>query len=279
MRLGDREKAFEKRPFGMSRDETALERRTVIGKRARRVDGMWSGAWRLAKLEVGYTWTSYLTSSLFALLVGLFSSSPLWAVPDGSGARVIPALLLVDLVFLSALTNLGINWTSARWLYVHTDPFTLRLSFLKTLPIPVRGLILSRLVVVLVTTALTSLLFFAPSYALFPPLRVEVPPAQYLWFALFWIGYVLFSAGLLLFLELGAKGVTALVACLVWATLLLTVVVVTRLLGVPLVEESLELVGTYGPLAAIPALVAGGGGLLLWCRLTEKRLDKRELAS
>ena len=261
----------------MSLDNTASERRTVIEEQRGRTDRTRSGAEHLARLELSQTWPSYLSATLVALFVGLLAMALLQADPqDGYGNGPVGSLL--DVIFLFLLANLGINWTSFNWTFVHTDPFTPRLSFLRTLPIPVRDLILSRLMIALTTTTVTSLAFFVPSYALFSSLRMEIPPVQFLWFALFWIGYVLFSAGLLLFLEGAVKGAWALVVCLVWATLLFSLVVLAQMAGVPLVGGSLSLVQNYGPLVAIPALVIGGVGLLLWCRLLWHRTRTRELS-
>ena len=246
----------------MNRGEISPERRTVVGRQTDRADRTRSGAGLLARLELRQTWPSYLTGVLVALLVGLFTLSLLWAGRGQSSGANGVINLSMDFFFVSMLTNLGINWTSSRWMFVHTDPFT-------TLPISVRALILGRLVLVLATAAIASLAFFAPSYALFSPLRADIPPAQFFWFALFWVGYVLFSAGGLLFLEMGVKGVSALVACLIWAMLLLAIVVFAQVAGGALVTGSLGLVETNGPLVAIPVLAAGGAGLSLWCRLLE----------
>lgn len=263
----------------MNQNEIAPRRRAVTGERRERADGAWSGARRLARLELYETWPSYLIALLVALFIGLVAVSLLWAGQDEAGDGGLPATLLMDGMFLFLLANLGVNWTSSRWTYVHRDPFTLRVSFLRTLPISVRDLILGRLTVVLATTAVASLAFFVPSYALFPGLRAEIPPAQYLWFALFWIGYALFSGSILLFLEMGVRGRATLAVLLVWSVLLVSILVLAQALNIPLARGSLELVVAYGPLVAVPVMAAGGGWLLLWCWLLERRLRTRELAS
>ena len=265
----------------MNRDEIALERKTTSEEPRDRGDKMWSGAWRVARIEVGQTWPSYLIAALATTLIGLLCMNSLWLGLESYGSNVegIPATLVTDWLFLFVLANLGINWTSLRWMYVHRDPFTGWLSFLRTLPISPRDLVLGRLTVMLAATAVMSFAFFLPTYALFPALRAEIPPLQLFWFALFWIGYALFWGGFLLYLELGVKGRAVLAVCLVWAALIVSLIMLVQVSGIALVEGSLGLVRARGPLAAVLALAVGAGGLFLWCRLLEWRLRTRELAS
>lgn len=263
----------------MNRDEMTLERPTTGGRAVQR-GRSWRNVLWIVHIELARTWPSYLVAALLTPFIGLLCLSLLWSSLESiSNIEGVPARFMADWIFLLMMVNLGINWTSPRWTYVHRDPFTTWLSFLKTLPVSNRGLILGRMAVMLAATVVMTLVFFLPTYVLFPALRNELPPLQYLWFVLFWIGYVLFSGGALLYLELGVRGKATLVILFVWSLLLTSAAVVATVLGVPLVNGSVGLVESYGPLPAVAALAVGGGGFLMWCRLLERRLERRELPS
>ncbi len=261
----------------MNRDRIVLERRTVSGGQAGRENGTWSNVRWISSIELRQTWPSYLISALLTPLIGLLAMTLFWSgLESVSNVDGVPAEFLSDFFFLLVLVNLSINWTSLRWFYVYRDPFTSWLTFLKTLPVSTRELVLGRLAIMLATTAVTAPLFFLPTYALFPALRAEISPTQYLWFALLWVGYALFSGGVLLYLEMGVGGRATFIILIAWSTLLVSTAVLAAVLGVSLTVGSLGLVRDHGPLVVIPAFAVGGGGLFLWCRLLERRLKARE---
>ncbi len=263
----------------MNREETALEREHVTTAPARQEGSPRKvRVRRLARVELGRTWPSYLVSVLVTFFLGLVSLNTVWMSLEGfTNTPGIPASFWADFCFLLFLANLGINWTSLRWMYVHRDPFTGWLAFLRTMPVSARELVASRALIMLSVAVVMSFVFFLPAYAFFGVLRAEIPPLRYLWFALFWFGYALLSGGALLFLEWGLKGKSVLAIQALWVTLLVCAMVLAAVLDVPLVDGSLNLVGAHGPLPALAALAVGGGGLYLWCRLLERRLRTREM--
>lgn len=182
--------------------------------------------------------------------------------------------LLVMLLFLTIAWSTKNPWRSGKGIVG-------RLSFLRSLPISTRCMVMSQAVRMLASLVLASPLLFAPAYLFVASLRAELGLVQYLWFAALWMSYSLVVGCVISFLELGTR-VKVFEWFFFYATwvLLLVAVVVNIVFGTTLIEGAIHLVRAYGPLPATTALLAGFSALILvWRSVAERRLKRRGLES
>lgn len=249
-----------------TRTETAIPENLETDTRKKRVA-------HLVREEFSRKWFSYFLTAMFAVLLGLVAVSSFASAvaPLEEGAR--SGGWAVDLIFLAILSILSINVISGSYFKIHRDPFRGWLVFLRSLPVSPREMILARSLIMLPATAVLTSLFFAPIIVASLFLEPRFDAAQYLWFALIWLGYALAAGGINLFIELGVSGKFAFVFQFVWLAPLIAVV---WLFGGNLVYSTFVLAGGYGPLFAGASLLVGGIFFALFAKATERRVAKRE---
>ncbi|BBL80117.1 hypothetical protein RxyAA322_19710 [Rubrobacter xylanophilus] len=253
-----------------------------------RVEGREAGAladalW-LAGKEIRRSWLSYPASGIFMLVLGVMATPGLSRIAIGGGfgerggfERAFGALF-PDYLFLIVGLIFCVNSLSRDYLVLWSDdPFSSRLAFLRSLPIPPRTIVASRMLSMLFTLPFTVPAFFVPVY-LFSDLRAM--GASYLWFVGIWVGYGLFGAGLTLLMELGLSGKTYTAITFAMVVPILVIVAILEFtVQLRLVERTIALVGDYGPLAAVVSLVVGAGLFALLGRLTARRIERRDLSA
>jgi hypothetical protein len=236
----------------------------------------WQQARWLAAEELRRTWPSYPLTGLMMLLFGLFAAA---FFELALGAEEPFGDFPADVFFLAAALNLAVNSVSRDYLSSWNDSFSRRLSFLRSLPIPVPALVAGRLLTMLTALPLTVPALFLPPYLLSDALREALDPAQYLAFVAMWVGYALLCAGFWLYSEFNLPGKTYnYVVFGILALMLLSVGLAEWLLDARLTERTVGLVQSYGALPAALALVVGAAGLALGAWTTTVRLGKRDLA-
>lgn len=240
----------------------------------------WRNAGWLAVRDLRNTWPSHSITLLATALLGLTAMFLL--TTSLTSTERVPggwfSASLADWIVLLTAPNFAVNWLSSGYMTIWRDPFSKRLAFLRSLPIPVRELVAGRLLFMLLSTMISASVFFIPFYLLLEDLRELAEPSVFLWFTLVWTGYALASGGVALFLELGLPGKVTFWVQGAWAAVLVCVIVVFNgLLGRSLVAESLGLAETYGAAPAALALCAGLAGFLAGARATQQRLERREL--
>ena len=169
----------------------------------------WKGMTVLAASESKRTWLSYLATVLLTLFfVGLvlgFVIADAFLGTEASGPASFG--FMTDLLFLTMGANLAYNWAAGSYFCLWRDPFTDRLSFLRGLPVSPRAIVWGRMLMMLAGAAVIGGAFFLPTHLIMVLVGVKFQPAAYLWFVLIWVGYALFSAGIVLWLEMGREGV------------------------------------------------------------------------
>ncbi len=243
-------------------------------------DALW-----LAGKEIRRSWLSYPASGIFMFVLGVMAAPGLSRIAVGEGfgehgdrfERAFGALF-PDYLFLIVGLILCVNTLSRDYLVVWSaDPFSSRLAFLRSLPIPSRSIVAGRMLSMLFTLPFAVPAFFVPVY-LVSDLRAM--GASYLWFVGIWVGYGLFGAGLTLLMELGLDGKTYTVIIFAMVVPILVIVAILEFtVEMRLVERTVALVGDYGPLPAAVSLVAGAGLFALLARLTARRIERRDLSA
>ena len=237
----------------------------------------------LAWQEIKRTWLSYLATGTFFLLFGLFAFIYLGQLFDGEASlRTTENNSMTfssNVFFLAIISALAVNSLSKDYLYSWgRDTFSERLTFLRSLPISNREMVVNRLLTLLLALLVNTVLFFLPPYLLSETLRAGLSTTQYLWFIAMWASYALLGAGFYIYMEFNASGRTYNITMLL---MLVPIVViggtVALVFGVSFLSSVAGLVLSYGPLLAIPVFLLGIFWLLVCCRVTVRHVEKRDL--
>lgn len=247
------------------------------------MDGSAGAIW-LAGREMGRAWRSYPLTGLFVLFLGLLVVPGLSGVFEvaGFGARGerlegFYNAFFPDYLFLVVCAFLGVNAISNDYTPAWRDAFSSRLLFLRSLPIPARSLVVSRVISMFFALAINVPAFFLPVY-LFSDL--EELGASYLPFCGIWVGFGLLGAGLYLLLELTVSGRTFVLTYLGLAAALAAVLAILGwTVNLSLVRETAGLARSYGALPAVFSFVTGAAAFALLARATVRRVERRDLSA
>jgi hypothetical protein len=246
------------------------------------VDGFAEVFW-LARKEMKRTWLSYVLSGLFVVFLGFFVVPGVSGVFEfeGFGARGrrmegFYNAFFSDYLVLVICAFLGVNAISRDYTLAWRDPFSSRLVFLRSLPIPAESLVGSRALCMLFAFVLNAPGFFLPAFFLSDLGELGT---SYLWFCGVWIGYCLLASGLCLLFELTVNGrVYTLLYFGLAAALMVVLAILEWTLDLSLVRRTAEVAQGYGALPTVFSVLAGAAVFALLSRLTVHRLEKRDLS-
>lgn len=244
----------------------------------RSADAFW-----LARKEMRRTWLSYLLTGLFVLFLGFFVVPSVSGVFEfeGFGARGQRTedfynAFFSDFLFLVICAFLGVNAISRDYTLAWRDPFSSRLLFLRSLPIPAGSLVASRVISMLFALVLGAPAFFLPAFFLSELSEIGT---SYLWFAGIWIGYGLLGSGLCLLCELTVSGrVYTLIYFGFAASLMVVLALLEWTVDLSLVRRTAQLAQSYEALPAVLSILAGAAAFAVLSRVTVRRLQKRDLS-
>ena len=236
-------------------------------------------AFWLATMDVRKSWISFPVAALTALIPSFYLVVFYSNVFDGSVDRL--SVFMLDFWFLLVVTVLNVNFLFNRDYYykLSEDNYTKRLSFLLSLPITPRAVVAGRAMYMVLALTFSAPSFFLLPYLVGGDLRSAIGPLDYVWFVFIWIGYALFMMGFLLFMWNGLSFQTE----LGWIFLtfpggcLLVTTISNLVLDGGLAMTLIQVAKAHGPLAAVVSVAIGCAALILWLRMAEKRLERREL--
>ncbi|MDT8860546.1 hypothetical protein N0O92_09895 [Alkalihalobacillus sp. MEB130] len=240
-------------------------------------------AFWLVKKELKTNWTALLLTVLVVIFLGLFATIFLeQAARALFGQEVMyynnPVL---DILFVALLPSLSTIFMSGPYLSFQTikdDPYTKRMAFIRTLPIPVKIVALSRTCLMLLILLLMSIAFFgAIVYKLPSDFYQFVSAKELIIFIFAWFGYSLALGGMNPFIEYGTSGKVLHLVPLFWIGLMMGLFVgFHSIVGYSIVEWSLLLISQYGWIVAVVSIIFGGIGSAFWHKLLTRRLAKRD---
>ncbi len=254
-----------------------------------RPGGGLSGALWLAREDVRRTWISYPASCVALFLVGFGAIGLVEGIFEFGGSGREGTVwqegfngFFTDFFFLSVCPALGINLIlnrdyGARYRY---DNMSRRLAFLRSLAISAGEIVAGRALTMLLFFVVATPAFFLPLFLVSSDNVERFPGVAEFWsFAVIWVGYALFAGGFYMYAWLGFSGREDLKGTLTLVLVYLLAAALSNFVfGIHLVAGSIRLAGEYGPLVAVPVLAAGATGFLFWCRVTRRRLERRDLA-
>lgn len=238
-------------------------------------DAMW-----LAKRDIRSSWMSYPATMCVAFLFGLLASFQYRNALGGSpfGQAILDFFLLALVTVMS--TNLLFNRDYFR--EISDENFYGRLSFMRSMPVSAKSIVLGRVASMLLALACAAPAFFLAPYLVYGGLREAAGFPEYVWYFGVWLGYAILAVGGFVFCsfsfnwKLSGNWLPATVAII--AAYALIVIVSNLVLEDGLALSLLELAKSAGgPFAAIASVLVGGAALAACVSISTKRLEKRDI--
>lgn len=220
-----------------------------------------------------------------AFIFGLLAAMTLeqLAVMESDGDIVFSNRLVLDVIFLGLTPSFAALLVSTPYLRLRTiweDPFTKRMAFYRSLPIPLNVLAMSRTMLTLMVFIIMLTVFYTTMYVslvLSGRFLSDVAPAEFMMFVLFWVGYALLLSGGNTFIESGTNGkMLHLFPFINMLVLLLVIAVTYHLSKKGIVEWALIFVQYSGWLGVLAALLSGMAGCYVWHIVLTRRLSTRD---
>jgi hypothetical protein len=187
-----------------------------------------------------------------------------------------PHSFLADFVILLLTTLPATTYTFWGLISEWQNPAERRLAMMRTLPIPASTLLRCRLMLLVISLAVNVPVFFGAIYLV---ADVQLGPGAYLAFIAVWVGYALLWGGLTMYLDVVRGSRYLFMSTFVSGTLLIGLIVfVSAILGFQVVYQVGQLSSDHGLLTGLSALVAGVVTFLLAGRLSQRKLQRREIA-
>lgn len=244
-------------------------------------DAIW-----LAKMEYQHYWLAAILMFLLSLVFGMGtgfllseSGNIVFEVNSNSMNR-----FLLDFIFIAMAPSFATLFLSKPYISYQVakgDPYGKRMAVLRSLPIPVSVLALSRTILVLSNIVVMSIAFYGSMSvvgAFFSNgLFAMMSTGEWLVFIFIWVGFMLAVGGINPYIEYGTNGkFLHIFPFLYMGLFFLAETVFYQFFKQTVVETSLELVKDIGwPLAVISILI-GSVFCYGWNKLLKNRLENRD---
>ncbi|MNS24432.1 hypothetical protein D3C72_562790 [compost metagenome] len=211
---------------------------------------------------------------LFMLYMGL-TTSFLFTSQDRDPISPITDFMLLLLVPLT-----GFLFCRRGFRYLKDDTYTKMLYYYRILPIPLNFVMSSRIIQLLFALVFNNIIFFGFMLFMSYSYWVELSTVGYISFVLTWVGYGLLMTGSYIYYEFLKRGVIYMWASIIVNGLVASLAFVVYLSGGNLVRFVIEYSKQYGLLSPLMwgTLVVGGLVLSIICRITLRKMAKRDLA-
>lgn len=263
----------------MMETETRTEAPSRVERRPRSTmgDALW-----LARRDIRSSWMSFPAEAVAGLVLGLLATAQYRnALMDGATAL---GPIVLDFFLLSIVAVLSVNLLFNRDYFreISDESFNGRLSFLRSMPVSAKSIVLGRVASMLLTLVCSAPAFFLAPYLVYGGLREAVGFPEYVWYFGMWLGYAVLAVGGFVFCnfafnwKLEGNWLPA-TAWLLGAYGLL-VIAANLVLEDGLALSLLELAKSAGgPFAAIASVLVGGAALAACVSISAKRLERRDI--
>ncbi|MCM3042616.1 hypothetical protein M3201_23450 [Paenibacillus motobuensis] len=237
----------------------------------------WKDAWIIFKKDVCSDRFYLIWNVLFMLYFGGMFSAMLYSVVKFDDAF----RPLADCLMLVFIPMIGFYFSRRSFSYLKEDSYTQMLWYYHTLPIPVRTIMKSRYIQLVVAILFNGILFFGAIVFIFwlGGLETSLSPVQYISFALTWIGYALFINGLYIHMEFLNRGrIYFWLSCVLMLSMVVVSVVITLFHG-NLLKYTIDISARYALLSPLMwgSLLIGALGAYWMGIQTIRKLNKRDL--
>lgn len=240
-------------------------------------------AWWLAKKELKFNKIpltfSVLVTIFFGGMASLDFTQTVQNVVNPESAK--DRFLFIDILFVMVTPALAAIFMASPYLSyraIKEDPFSKRMAFYRSLPIPVEALALSRMMVMIVTLLMLSFVFYGTIIlATYDQLFELVTIKEFAIFITIWLGYALALGGMNPYIEYGTNGkVLHLFPYIFFTTVGVAALLIYFILGIGIVETTLTLSINIGWSISLFFLIIGLLGFSFWNTLLTKRLSTKD---
>ncbi|TCZ77794.1 hypothetical protein E0485_09980 [Paenibacillus albiflavus] len=240
---------------------------------------LWNGAWYLAKRDLVKDKSVFLWGILFSGVIILFTLDYL-IVRSLEKDHVINLFSIIqNTIIVLLFQTLGFGYDRNYFTkYNQTDFFTRRYSYLSTMPISIKQLILARYIQHTITLVVMYAIIFGITGIwgnLIHPGTLTV--VQFIEFMLMWVGYTSLFGSIYIFLELGFHGKIYYAISIVVSISMLVGCIVLGFLQVSVWQVAIDLIVSYGYLVTCASLLLAGVVTWLMIKLLARRMQTRDL--
>ncbi|WP_334074737.1 MULTISPECIES: hypothetical protein [Paenibacillus] len=238
----------------------------------------WKDAWFIFRKDLRADRLYLIWNVIFMVYSGVMISFLFQSSEKAEVERVLTPM--ADFMALLLIPMIGFYFSRRSFNYLKEDSYTQMLLYYRTLPIPGRTIMRSRLIQLATAVVFNGAIFFAALYTMLYFMGEGIGFVQYISFALTWMGYALAMNGPYIFLEFLTRGRTYL-----WMTFALMFAVgalafIIAWFDGSLLDFTLHQSGRFGLLSPVMWGCLAGGAILLilFSRITLRRLGGRDLA-
>lgn len=234
-------------------------------------------AWLITVREMTMGRWTILISILFSLYLGFTTSMVMSVQFNGEDVAVSPVM---DFVILFLIPFLGFLFNRRSFMYLQEDSYTTMLAYYRTLPIPSRIIVMSRIQQMFVGFVMNGLVYFCCLFVLAADLRSDFSIAFFLTFALTWGAYGVIVHCIYIFMEMTTSGKKYFWNSLIAGIPIVILVIVVSMMGSNVVNWVTEISLHYTLTSPLLWVLLIGAAASVWtsARLTLRSLLRRDLA-
>lgn len=192
-----------------------------------------------------------------------------------SGEMTSRSAWSLDLGYFCMMPLFGFLMDQTAFRYRREDTYSRKLAEWHTMPIGIGQIIAGRIMLLILLLFVNCLLFFGIQYAAVEELRELLDPAAFVVYALTWIGYGVFAAILLVFMELGYSGRVYFYFCFVYVFMQGVITLLLALAGKSAVVFTLEAAAGRNWETAIASVAAAAMAVWGFGELLHRRISRR----
>jgi len=240
---------------------------------------LWNGAWYIAKRDLLKDKSVFLWGILFIGAIILVTLD-YWIVkpPEKDNMiYLIPIMqnTMIGLLFQTLGFGFERNYFSR---YNKTDIFTKHYSFLSTLPITIKQLILARYIQHTITLVVMYAVIFSITGIWGNLIHSGTfTVVQFIEFMFMWVGYTSLFGSIYILFELGFHGKIYFRISLAISLGLIVGFIILSLNEISIWQVAIDLIVSYGYLATCASLLLGGLVTWLMIKLLARRMQTRDL--
>ncbi len=243
---------------------------------------MYKRAFKLVKTEIRMLFPAYILTFAVTVLLGLFSITFLKELINTlAGYQNHFNGVSVDILFVFLSPCLSIVFLSSPYLSLKTlkeDPFGKRIALFRTMPVPIKVLTKSRMLLMLITLLILSTTFYTTIVIGIRDIyHLVFTTQQLVSFLLFWFGFSLTIGGLNVYIESGTNGKMLYIFSFLYSLTIVSFIIVFNLnTKNSVVEKVAEWTQQYDWMPSVVMIIIGLLSYNIWGIILQKRLSKRD---
>lgn len=213
------------------------------------------------------------------LMIYLAGCIALFLADKGEGEARHTTRAVVDTLFLAVVPMMGFFASKRSMRCMQDNSYTQMLLYYKTLPIPFKSVVTSRVLQALSALIINGILFYGVFYLAAKGLNYPINGWGYMAFALTWTGFALLMTGPYMYFEFLHSGRVYMGMCLVHGILSILAAVVIAYSKGNLFNYVVDISKREALLSPLMwgSLIVGICSLLVFSRIVLKRLEVRDL--